>query len=166
MNKIKLVLQESISRRDDCKPRTRIDVRLTVDDGAVQAFAGIGIDLCALAASARRGGEFYIGNCECGEPGCAGIWEGVQVTHTPRTVRWSIPVPYQLKEGEGDSHGSVIYEFERDAYIAAINRMIAAVSTLLPRQQQGASFDFHGHPGTLVSDIFTRISNSLADPEI
>lgn len=53
------------------------------------------LDIAALVDSTRGSGEFYIFTCGCGEPGCAGIWHGVIVLHSPYCVQWLIPEPFR-----------------------------------------------------------------------
>ncbi len=49
------------------------------------------IDLRQLAKSCQLSGEFYVVTCGCGEPGCAGIWDGIQVSHFPDRICWEVP---------------------------------------------------------------------------
>ncbi len=56
-------------------------------------------DALALIASARRPGGYYLGNCDCGVPRCAGILAPVMVSHDGGTMTWSVPQPYAPAAG-------------------------------------------------------------------
>ena len=83
-----------------------IDGQPIVDYG----YYGVATDLFELWESTKRGGEFFIITCTCGEAACAGIQEGVRVSSDPEKVYWTMSV-----------WGSTqIYAFERKAYVGAI----------------------------------------------
>ena len=41
-------------------------------------------------------GKFFPFTCECGEEGCAGLWERVQCLNTPTGMRWYKPYPLPM----------------------------------------------------------------------
>lgn len=45
------------------------------------------VDLNQLQSSLDRNGTFHIWTCSCGAPGCAGLFNGVHVTHSNNTQR-------------------------------------------------------------------------------
>jgi hypothetical protein len=67
--------------------------------------------------------EYFFFTCECGEPGCAGLFDGVVVTRLEQTVVWRFPDAYgPLLRARG--FGNVrIFEFERAAYDSALQRI-------------------------------------------
>ncbi len=46
------------------------------------------VDLIQLRASLKENGKFFIWTCSCGAPGCAGRFEGVQVSHSDGITTW------------------------------------------------------------------------------
>jgi hypothetical protein len=68
--------------------------------------ADVVVDLREVVATLRGPGEYFPLTCGCGEPGCAGIFQGIIVFHYWDTVRWLIPEPIiglpEPDETEGD----------------------------------------------------------------
>jgi len=58
------------------------------------------VDLIQLISSLLSPGEFDIFTCACGASGCASIWEGVRVRHSPRIVGWRLKTPFSGKDFE------------------------------------------------------------------
>jgi hypothetical protein len=52
------------------------------------AYYGLTTSLPELARSSQKPGEFFIITCHCGDPGCAGIRQGIEVTHAKNQVVW------------------------------------------------------------------------------
>jgi hypothetical protein len=46
------------------------------------------VDLIQLRSSLNENGTFFIWTCSCGAPGCAGRFEGVQVSHSDGMTTW------------------------------------------------------------------------------
>ena len=46
------------------------------------------VDLNHLKTSLDRDGTFFIWTCSCGDPGCAGLFDGVRVTHSGGRTLW------------------------------------------------------------------------------
>lgn len=62
----------------------KINQQLLVDF----AYYGLTTSLPELVRSIDKAGEFFIITCVCGDPGCAGIRQGIQVTHAKNQVLW------------------------------------------------------------------------------
>ncbi|MCO6046764.1 hypothetical protein NG895_22940 [Aeoliella sp. ICT_H6.2] len=46
------------------------------------------IDLAQLKSSLNNDGTFFIWTCSCGAPGCAGMFDGVRVSHRGDVTNW------------------------------------------------------------------------------
>lgn len=82
-------------RREETRRGNRASVkwyeRLLVDD---EFFSrGYCLDFGELVKSLESDGEFYFLTCECGEPGCVGVTDGVIVRHSPGLVHWHVRFP-------------------------------------------------------------------------
>lgn len=51
------------------------------------------VDVFAFAKSCQSAGEMDLFTCGCGVSGCAGIFEGVRVSHTESSIEWQCPDP-------------------------------------------------------------------------
>jgi len=146
--------------RELAQPRNLFELRLIswpselrLTQGASIAVTGLGlqlwvdgqhidephpIDLLLLVQSLHQSGWFDIFTCGCGVGACAGIVEGIEVTHEMGMVRWSLRRP-QSAGSLSDSMVSnwektaipVIYKFERRQMIAAIQKCLQEISALV-----------------------------------
>ena len=89
---------------------------LMIDDREIND--GFALDMRELANSCRSDGEYFILTCGCGEPGCAGIFEGITVSHHNGEVIWVVPEP--LKSTPSLETDYVEYRFDRHIYTDAI----------------------------------------------
>lgn len=101
------------------------------------------IDLRQLAKSCQLSGEFFIVTCGCGEAGCAGIDDGIRVTHFDDRIIWEIPNPLSYRgmaqeEVEFVNENRIYkkYTIEPVAYIATFQQGLAAARTLLNGDKQ------------------------------
>lgn len=89
------------------------------------------VDVCELVRSIFRPDEFFFFTCTCGEPGCAGIWEGFNVRHVPGKILWRFRRP--VKEPHSDQTeeelgqqtsctNAVEYEFDREQFVSALDQ--------------------------------------------
>jgi len=69
-----------------------IDFNLSVD-GQYLHEVNVYVDPVALVNSSTMSGEFFVYTCDCGNPACQGINDGVMVSHTPDTVVWRLKNP-------------------------------------------------------------------------
>lgn len=49
-----------------------------------------------MVRALTENGKFYPFTCECGESGCAGLWEPIQCLNTPSGMRWYKPYPLPM----------------------------------------------------------------------
>ncbi|SOB57655.1 conserved protein of unknown function [Pseudodesulfovibrio profundus] len=90
MNDIRITATLSL---DEKNPEDAyIDINLSVD-GQYLHEINVYIDPVALVTSSTMSGEFFIYTCDCGNPACQGIDEGVVVSHTDDTVIWRLKNP-------------------------------------------------------------------------
>lgn len=138
----------------DGSPRPRVKIELRIDGRLAAELASVCIEPCALIASASREGEFFIGTCGCGEPGCAGVWHGIQVQHSNGFARWEVHQPYVRDKGDmSPNKPPLVYEFAASSYAEAVTKVKSFLVNLLPRENGGERFAVEGHPGTLIAEI-------------
>lgn len=101
------------------------------------------IDLRQLAKSCQMSGEFFIVTCGCGEAGCAGIDDGVRVTHFDDRLVWEVPVPLSYRgmtDAEAERHGNNrVYQrfnFDPNLYLATMQAGLREAKCLLFGEQQ------------------------------
>ena len=97
---------------DVTRPYLLSDLLIDGEPIATLEHDGLVIDLVELAKAAERSGEFFIITCVCGEPGCVGIYEGIEATHHSDEVRW-------LVRGFGPDR---VYTFGKEAYATSIKQ--------------------------------------------
>ena len=85
------------------------------------------IDLCELAKSCQLPGEFYIVTCGCGDAGCAGIEDGIWVSHLSDSITWEVPEPISaggLSEEDYERYHNKRtfrrFRFDPAAYLSAV----------------------------------------------
>lgn len=103
----------------------------------------LAIDLRMLAKSCQLHGEFHILTCGCGSLGCAGIEEGIQVTHEEDRITWRMPNPApsarkesRNTEAAGNPSHYLIHHFQADQYLEAVTQALAKARGLLFGQRQ------------------------------
>lgn len=103
------------------------------------------LDFSSFVDSTKRDGEYFLVTCTCGEPGCAGIFDGVLVTHEGELVRWKVPNPIQ-RDDDSDEDAPITYDeyvFDRAVYIAtireALNQLKNIVTTIRSSNREGIS---------------------------
>ena len=82
------------------------------------------IDYRALVHSLTADGNFYIFTCGCGEAGCAGINEPIQIHRASGVVEWNIvlPPPKQM------------FRFAEKQYSQAVYDGLSAAAKVVPRK--------------------------------
>ena len=98
------------------------------------------ISLTNLYASQFLQGEFFILNCSCGEPLCAGISDGVEISEKDDQIKWKFSNEYKkhLKSygfGPNDK-GNVIFRFDRESYLTEVRRTMNLVEALVRSEIQ------------------------------
>jgi len=89
------------------------------------------VDMREVVASIKGPGQYDIFTCSCGEPGCAGIWEGVIVIHWPNSIRWLIPLHYDDDETPKNEEDEDVFMFKerlfrKTDYLQAVSSAIEA----------------------------------------
>jgi len=79
-------------------------------DGEPLAGPGRGVDLYQLTLTLQQGGEYWIITCSCGDTGCAGITQGVDVFRDGQNVHWVIfqPGPVRALVFDGAAYREAI----------------------------------------------------------
>ncbi|WP_319472093.1 hypothetical protein [uncultured Pseudodesulfovibrio sp.] len=97
MNEIRITATLSLDEKhpDDAY----IDFNLSVD-GQYLHDVNVYIDPVDLVTSSTMSGEFFIYTCDCGNPSCQGIEDGVMVSHTDDTVKWRLRNPISWPPGD------------------------------------------------------------------
>jgi len=106
---------------------------LWVNDECVSE--GFVVDLRNLVATLKGSGEYEIVTCSCGEPGCAGIWQGIIVFHYYDLIRWLIPVPISkpFEPDENEQERIITFKdryFRKEDYSRVISSAIAEAKRL------------------------------------
>lgn len=89
-------------------------------------------DIClsSLVASCYSSGEFDIFTCGCGFAGCAGIEEGIRVTHKGGRIQWSLRSPQSTRgfgsEQQWRAKSKLLnFSFDQAQYIQEIQQELA-----------------------------------------
>jgi hypothetical protein len=90
------------------------------------------IDLLALTQSMSNDGRYFIITCTCGDPGCAGIDQGIKVIHNDENVQWLI-----TERGCGPEE-PMEFTFNRELYVQSIKD---AVTQFLALYKSNSSID-------------------------
>lgn len=111
-----------------CRLELRVDGRpVLLPIGKDMALDGPPVDPLELCRSTTTDGEYSIFTCECGVPGCNGIYSGIQVIHQGGLTLWRT----------AEHPGLPLAIFHRWQYRRTILRSIRA---LLAHQVRGHSF--------------------------
>lgn len=101
------------------------------------------IDWVDLAKSCQLSGEHFIVTCGFGQAACAGIYDGIRVTHFKNRIQWEIPEPISyngLSDEEGDRmEQNRVYKqfsFEPGAYLHTVQEGLRLAKGLLFGEKQ------------------------------
>ena len=120
MNDIRITATLSL---DEKQPEDAyIDFNLSVD-GQYLHEINVYVDPVALVNSATLSGEFFIYTCDCGNPACQGIDDGVLVSHTTDTVKWRLsnPISWPPEEPKPDWSHEAEFTFSRENYLEQVS---------------------------------------------
>lgn len=129
------------------------------------------IDLTSLVKSCQWSGELDIFTCSCGSPGCAGIFQGIEVEHAHDAITWRCLKPLSVN---GDlqeiwAHGAATLEhftFSPDQYIDAIDSGIKRIKSLAVSAMRPVEFPVLGVELEQVLTLQTRpFSTHTMEPE-
>ncbi len=120
MNDIRLTATLSLDEKTP--DEAYLDFNLSID-GQYLHEVGVYIDPANLITSSTVSGEFFIYTCDCGNPACQGIEEGVMVSHTPDTVIWRLknPISWPLDEPRPEWSHDAEFTFTKENYIQQIS---------------------------------------------
>ena len=129
------------------------------------------LDLTALVKSCQWSGPLDIFTCSCGEPGCAGIFQEIEVNHAHDAITWKCPNPLTVSEEMPDlwDHGVTTfdhYSFEPEQYIGAVDAGIKKIQSLSISSLRPVDFPVHGVELEQVMALETRpFSTHTMEPE-
>lgn len=129
------------------------------------------LELISLVKSCQWTGELDIFTCSCGQPGCAGIFQGIEVGHTRDAITWKCPKPLSINEDMEElwEHGVTTFEhftFEPDQYIDAIDSGLKHIKSLAVSAQRPFEFPVHGVEFEQIMTLETRpFSTHTIEPE-
>jgi len=107
------------------------------------------LDVSELAKSCQSSGEFFILTCSCGESGCAGIFDGIQIEHLTEAVVWrfneSLKDNLDLSDEEWEALKQPIeLRFDPDDYLSTIIAGIKEIKVLVVSSDQPVDLPIHG----------------------
>lgn len=101
------------------------------------------IDLAHLCKSCQLNGEFFIVTCGCGDAGCAGIDDGIRVSHFDGRIVWEVPTPLSYRgmtEEEVDeatkNRKYRKFNFQPGAYFSAVQEGLREAKAMLFGERQ------------------------------
>jgi hypothetical protein len=107
------------------------------------------IDLPELAKSCQLDGEFEIFTCGCGVAGCAGIFQGIKVAHSPAEITWACPEPMAVEDESSEEFESGAdnyrhFRFDPVQYFDAIDAGLRAIKGLAVSASGPVEFPVYG----------------------
>lgn len=137
------------------KPERAASVDVLIDGNPVEC--GAVWDLLALVASGRAPGGYYLGNCECGEPMCAGVKKPVNVTHEDDCVAWTVPMPYSWVRGVSVSAAPLVLAFDAAQYKEQTEHLLSELRNA--SMDGGAPISLDCYPGNLPGSLVSEADN-------
>lgn len=114
-----LTINSSVESYGDPDREDFVVSKVVIDENTFEP--DLTLDWRELFLSLRFSGEFFPLTCSCGEPGCAGVWEGIRIVHSPGMVVWDVNVPYSEPYDAAEHEPSVMrLQFRRDQYFSSI----------------------------------------------
>lgn len=99
---------------------------ITVDRKPLANFPEYSINLQELKNSSKKSGIYEILTCNCGDPGCIGINEGIKVKHEGDYITWIISSPKPLK----------VFNFRKDNYTRVVDFLIKNFLAYLKKEYE------------------------------
>jgi hypothetical protein len=132
MNRLKI--RSRIANRDP-REQDAIITEIAVDGQLLVNFekSTLSTNLVALERSVHEDGEFFFVTCTCGVPMCAGIREGIRVTHDHKSVHWVV-------RGLGDTQ---TFYFDPEEYERAIRSGIKQFQQIIRQNKLEAYPSFN-----------------------
>lgn len=116
------------------------------------------VDVFAFAKSCQSAGEMDLFTCGCGMSMCAGIFEGVRVTHAEAAIEWQCPDPL-ADDQESDGEYPVAwrsFSFDPDQYAEAVGECIGRLVSLAITPPAATDLPVHGWKIEELVDLETR----------
>ncbi len=116
-----IMISVTLSLDEEHPEDAYIDFNLSVD-GQYLHEINISVDPVSLVTSTTMSGEFFIYTCDCGDPSCQGIDDGVMVSHTSDTVIWRLknPISWPSDEPRPDWAHDAEFIFSKARYTQQI----------------------------------------------
>ncbi len=117
------------------------------------------VDLRKVIRSVSEEGRFYLFTCGCGSAGCAGVEEGVSVTHGPGRVIWDYRLP-QSTDGFGSPAAWVIassrhrHLFDRQQVIDALRASLLEAEVM---HADGARYSPYGFERSDITEMLAEV---------
>lgn len=129
----KLAITVTLSLEEENLEDAYLDFLLTVDGKYLHDSQNHWVDPMDLAASATSSGEYFIFTCNCGDPGCVGIDEGVLVSHDGSGVTWKLrtPLGWPPEDELPDWTHEVEYTFSLEEYVQAVEGALRQAKSLV-----------------------------------
>lgn len=108
--------------------------------------ADFSVDIFAFAKSCQSAGEMDLFTCGCGVAACAGIFEGIRVSHAKSAIEWQCPSPL-AGDLESDAEYPVAWQhfsFDPEQYASAVEECIGRLITLAMMPPVTTEFPVHG----------------------
>lgn len=160
LNRFELRLKDGVAEgKSLCDGAISLDTEIWIDGNHLDEPHSI--DLPLLIDSCHIERWYGIFTCGCGNAGCAGIVDGIHVTHQKAEdlIRWSLRLPQSAGSlvDPDLSHWEktaipVDFAFDRTQMINAINTFLDEVRSLVGAHPERFSYPIHGHA---VQDILT-----------
>jgi len=130
-NKFELIFQIHEEQKVDKKKI--VSQKIKVDGDEINSIHAV--DLGYLVKSLYQEGEFYIFTCGCGDAGCAGIDEGVNISFDNNLINWRLRNPISFSGFEScetwkKSSKFIEYSFEKELMIKNIICSIKNIKNL------------------------------------
>jgi hypothetical protein len=147
--------------KSDSRPRSAYS-QISIDGEEIETCHTVCLD--ALVSSLERGGTYQIFTCGCGAAGCAGIFDGVEVSHSKREVLWALRRPLS-SVGFGEEE----VRYEAWARRVPVSRFVFNRAEMVQNIAQALAFADHTHHprcsyspyGFERADI-TRLANQIS----
>lgn len=125
-----------------------------------------------LAKSCQSSGEFSIVTCGCGDAGCAGIDDGIRVTHEGDRIVWHVPDPLSYagmstEEAERTANNRQYdtYVFQPDQYLETILTGLNKAKALLFGDRQPIECSPYGFDSEDLLRLDPRVFSERGAPE-
>ena len=120
-----------------------IDIGVRIDG---EPFGPVFVaDVFAFAKSCQSAGEMDLFTCGCGISMCAGIYEGIRVTHSESSIEWRCPDPLADVEDSDAEYPTAWrhFSFDPELYAEAVEECISRLVSLAITPPAATDFPVH-----------------------